>query len=259
MSMAWVWLMMGVAIVVNAFSQTAGSNDVENYRVCLPLNLNEDTCPLDVTKDLRKDGHWYSVINQFTNVLGDITFGDRVVKGDCHYTLRDVYENINETGRKVVKVRTLHTGNTIELEEYVETEPDSATYVELQRKSVDLDMNAMELPNYVYPLYNTSTRSTDIDIHPTYRNTYRIGKVTIAQHVVPDMPCIGRSVTIWERRDGRRIADVATVHSDETITNDTFIEQSAVMANFVPYDPSNGTEDIRIGLVEDDLDFDIHP
>ncbi|CDR97102.1 membrane protein, putative [Babesia bigemina] len=234
-----------------------GANDTDNYRVCLPLDLNGDTCPLDVTKDLQKDGHWYRVVNQFTHVLGDVTFGNRVVKGDCRYTVRNVYEDTNETGRKVVKVRTLHTDNTIELEEYVETEPGSTTYVELKRIPIDLDMNAVEFPNHVYPLYNPSTRSTDIDIHPTYRNTYRIGKVTIAQQVVPDTPCIGRSVTLWGRRDGRRIADVATVHFDEVITNDTFIEQSAGHANFVPYDPNNGTEDIRIGLIEDDLDFDM--
>ncbi|ORM40029.1 uncharacterized protein BXIN_1185 [Babesia sp. Xinjiang] len=249
----WLTLAAGLAIALMYVTHLSRSLDTAPYKVCIRLNLNDDTCNAAIVARPQKGGSWYVVLSPFTHMIGDVAFGDRLISGDCDYKSRMVFLGGNEHGCKVVKVRTVATDLYVTLEEYVEAQPDTKEYIKLQRQPIDVDMNAKEFPDRVYPLYNVHTRATDIDIHPKFSNGHRIGMVTIADQVVPDVPCIHRSIHIIDRKDGRRVVSVATTHSNEVVTYKNFIEQSAGRGNFVPYTDENGTEDLRIGSVADEM------
>ncbi|GIX60851.1 signal peptide containing protein [Babesia caballi] len=249
-------LAIALSMMAAALLIAVGTGGESARRLCVPLDLDGAVCPAEIAQHVDREGRWYAAANEFTHLIGQVDFGNTILPGSCDYAKRTVFVEESDTARRVVKIRTTYSGLGVLLQEFIETQPGSSAYVELQRTPIHFDLNSEELPEHLYPLYNTESRSTDIDVHPRYRNTHRIGTVVVSDQVVEDLPCVSRSVTIFERRDGRRVVTVASVHQDDTLSHTLLIEQTAGRRDFVPYDPDNRIDDVHVGTVEADLDLD---
>ncbi|GFE53102.1 ribonuclease G, putative [Babesia ovis] len=349
----WIFLAVAVAIAVTYVTHLADNAGYRAYPKCISLNLEQDTCDAEINSVLDKQGYWYVAKHPYTHTIGDVIFGNQVVKGDCDYVIRTVYteeveyveeaeseidgvqkvvkehiEGMEEYGveedvkevvnehmesledlkqvvnqhmegvedvkqvlkehmesvgqdinkvvkehmklhmglqgnaelksRRIYKIKTIRHDGAVDLQEYIETTEQENLYSKLERIAIHIDLNAKELPPEVVPMYNVTTRSTNIEMEQKRRNINRIGTVTIAEHVVTDVPCVARSIEILERRDGRKVVTVITTYADEGVNSISFIEQSAGKSNFVPYTKDGDIEDIRIGSVEDDSELMAH-
>ncbi|KAK1444743.1 hypothetical protein BgAZ_106490 [Babesia gibsoni] len=231
--------------------------DRPEQRECVTLDFNKQVCPAAVTQTVNGGAKFYVVYDQFRYAIGDVIFGDRVVKGDCTFTCREVIEDVTSDNKEVLKIRTIDAGTGVSLLEFIETEPNSNKYVDLERTPLEINFSNKTLPTGFSVFYDVTTSTTTISIEQHLRNQYCIGKIIVGPNVVESTKCIERSISLWKRRDGKQVISVDTTSSNEVVESFYLIEQHAGMDDYTPYDPREGLDDIEIGSIEDELDFSL--
>ncbi|EDO08041.1 putative integral membrane protein [Babesia bovis T2Bo] len=249
MMTVWVAIAVVIATVMTYITSVARIKIDYTYPKCIPLDLNRNICDVRVTAIGDNKAHKIVPLEPYTNIIGDVLFGDRIVPGDCDYNTRIVYIEL-EDDFEVIKIETRAHDGTTELLEYVGRPKEHDVYLELNRIAIDINLNDATFPEHVMPMYNIKSRSTDIKIKSSLKNQYRIGTVIIGEIKVPDTPCISRYIKIQQRHDGRKLVSVLSKYPDNEHIS-SYIEQGAGKLNFVPYNKDTYPEDIRIGSYND--------
>ncbi|KAK1932869.1 putative membrane protein [Babesia divergens] len=255
--MFYLWLVTATAVLYAA-SVMADISDILGAKLprrSITLDLNGTTSPTGVTQFVEDGVRSYVVKDEFSHVIGDVIFGDRVVYGNSSYTLRTVHTDLSGM-KKVLKVRTVHIGVGNLIEEFIETEPDSDKYETLERVPISLDLGDTDIPEPLYTLYDPDKSATRIYVNKQHGYEFRIGRVLLLPNVVDDQTCVGRTVSIWRRLDGKRLVLVETSLHDETVKTDAFIEATAGKSDFVPAETDVLMADCDVVSIPDDFDLD---